>query len=545
MTPEKMLARRASSGGHEVQDTGTLVLSQDGLRQTGRRLFAVACTFAGIWTLVLALFNVIGPLMGGMPALRYAMWPMPGNLIAGSGLLVSLALAWYARRARDGQRLLFAGSVFLVGTCFLFALATFWNPRFDAPVPSWIGLVILGYVGLVHNTPRATRNMGLLAATTAPLTVLLLGALGRKVTATPFAYLLAFLPNYIAALIAVVHAKLIRDLGQKVKQARELGSYRLEELLSRGGMGEVYRASHQLLARPAAIKLIRSELPHQDTPEHTAMMRERFRREAHAAASLRSPHTIDLYEFGVAQDGRFFLAMELLEGLDLEKLVQRYGPLPPARVVHLLRQACDSLEEAHALGMVHRDIKPSNIFACRMGLTVDFVKVLDFGLVKAMDERQHDIKLTAADRAAGTPAYMAPEMITNGSQVDHRADIYCLGCVGYWLLTGRMVFEAAGAMQLLMQHVQAPPVAPSKRGELAVPSGLEQVILDCLAKAPRDRPQSAGELSRRLEAALPDQWTGEDATRWWQRHRPADRKTRTTSAPILVSSEMTFPITKD
>jgi serine/threonine-protein kinase len=249
---------------------------------------------------------------------------------------------------------------------------------------------------------------------------------------------------------------------------------------------------------------------------------ERFRREAEAAASLRSPHTISLYDFGVAQDGTFFLVMELLDGLDLETLVERFGPVPPERAVHLLRQTCDSLAEAHSRGLVHRDIKPSNIFTCRMGLDVDFIKVLDFGLVKAVGEEGREATLlTAPDSTTGTPAYIAPEVIRGDRVPDHRVDIYTLGCVGYWLLTGRLVFQAPNAIQMMYQHANAQPMAPSQRSELDIPSALDQVILSCLAKLPEDRPQTAGELSRLLAAAAPaSAWSEERAHRWWDRHHP-------------------------
>jgi serine/threonine-protein kinase len=286
-------------------------------------------------------------------------------------------------------------------------------------------------------------------------------------------------------------------------------------------MGEVFRATHQMLARPAAVKLIRPEILGSSAPAAARVIIERFRREAEAAASLRSPHTISLYDFGVANDGTFFLVMELLDGLDLETLVERFGPLPPERVVHLLRQACASLEEAHVRGLVHRDIKPSNIFTCRLGLAVDFVKVLDFGLVKAVDDGGREATLlTAPDSTTGTPAYIAPEMVRGDRVADHRVDIYTLGCVGYWLLTGRLVFQAPNAIQVMYQHANTPPVPPSQRSEMEIPPELDRTILACLAKHPEDRPQTAGELSRRLSTSVPATWSEEEAHRWWDRHHP-------------------------
>jgi serine/threonine-protein kinase len=298
-------------------------------------------------------------------------------------------------------------------------------------------------------------------------------------------------------------------------------------------MGEVFRATHQMLARPAAVKLIRPEILGSSSPAAARVIIERFRREAEAAASLRSPHTISLYDFGVANDGTFFLVMELLDGLDLETLVERFGPLPPERVVHLLRQACASLEEAHTRGLVHRDIKPSNIFTCRLGLQVDFVKVLDFGLVKAVDDGAREATLlTAPDSTTGTPAYIAPEMIRGDRVADHRVDIYTLGCVGYWLLTGRLVFQAPNAIQMMYQHANATPVPPSQRSELEIPPELDSGILACLAKFPEDRPQTAGELSRRLANAVPTLWSEDQAQRWWDRHHPASARVEPTESDL-------------
>ena len=538
---------RSSSGNllARVVASSTRIIagfSSDGGGETeiSRRLTAVGGAFAAIFCIAILLFNVVAPMMGNMPELRRLMWPMPGNLIALTATVLSLALIGIARKEQGNPGLLQrVGAAYLVLICFIFGLITFWVPRFDAPVPSWVGLAIVGYVGLVPADPRSTRTTVLVAATMAPLALVVVVLAGRPVSATRFEYLMAFLPNYLCAGLAMVHSRVIGKLGRQVKEARELGSYRLEERLSEGGMGEVYRASHRMLARPAAIKLILPEKLGSITPEYSNVLRQRFRLEAESVASLRSPHTVSLYDFGVAQDGRLFLVMELLEGLDLESLVRRHGPLPPARVVHLLRQACHSLEEAHARGLIHRDIKPSNIFACRMGLTVDFVKVLDFGLVK--EQSRSDARLTAPNRTAGTPAYMAPEMVMNGDAVDHRADLYALGCVAYWLLTGRMVFQGSSTVDILLQHAHAAPMPPSERGELDIPAELESVVLACLAKSPADRPQSAGELSRRLGAALGHSmgWTEADANRWWRDNRPGSTLSPSKKASLTQSNSGT------
>jgi serine/threonine-protein kinase len=241
----------------------------------------------------------------------------------------------------------------------------------------------------------------------------------------------------------------------------------------------------------------------------------RFRREAQAAANLRSPHTVELYDFGVTDDQTLYFVMELLDGMDLDSLVRQHGPVPAGRAAHLLIQVCASLDEAHVRGLVHRDIKPANIHVGRLGLVHDFVKVLDFGLVKPITDRSLDETLaTQAGLVVGTPGYMAPEMVVSDT-VDGRADLYALGCVGYYVLTGQQVFDGDTTMKVIAKHLQEAPMPPSQRAPNGVPPGLERVILACLAKKPEDRPRSAAELARLLAAADVEPWTGEQAAEWW------------------------------
>jgi serine/threonine-protein kinase len=257
--------------------------------------------------------------------------------------------------------------------------------------------------------------------------------------------------------------------------------------------------------------------------EEANVLLRRFEREARATAALSSPHTIQIFDFGATDDGTFYYVMELLTGRDLESLVRDFGPLPANRVLYLLRQACHSLADAHARGLVHRDIKPANIYACRMGLDYDFVKVLDFGLVKFKGRSQApgDSLLTMDHKASGTPAYMAPEVILGEAGVDRRADVYALGCVAYFLLTGQLVFEADTPMKMLLQHVQARPVPPSQRTELPIPPELDALVMSCLEKDPARRPQSAEELLRfRWDCKTCERWTNESAQGWWQIHLP-------------------------
>lgn len=302
-------------------------------------------------------------------------------------------------------------------------------------------------------------------------------------------------------------AATVHQLRQAV--AEQFGSYRLIRRLGRGGFGEVWEARHRLLQRPAALKLVAPDVAHDATQV------QRFMREAETLSGLHCPHTVSLFDYGRSEDGRFYLAMELLDGVDLDQLVKKHGPQPPERVTSLLAQACLSLQEAHAQDLIHRDIKPANLFVCQIGLQHDFVKVLDFGLVKTPSQLGRT--LTQADQVLGTPDYMAPETIM-GQAADGRTDLYSLGCVGYWLLTGKPVFEREQPMQVLMDHLQTAAIFPSQRLGRELNHGLEPLVMACLEKEPGRRPQSAGELYARLRA-LP-QWDEQEAGRWWALQRP-------------------------
>ena len=540
MSTRRLLGRRPST---PVRTTGSRAgqsLPNEVICQTCRRVGIVSIVFASLWAVTLFMNNLVAGWLGEMAFMR-ELWPFPGNVVALVGVASSLAMTGLAHRLSGKSILLDVGSGYLVLQCLLVAILSQWAPVPITPRVSWVCIPILFYPAIVPNTPRKTLITSLLAASTEPLALGLSYLRGVQLHLNTFYVLWDVLPTYICAFLVVIPVKIIHRLGQQVRRARELGSYRLEEPLGKGGMGEVFRATHQMLARPAAVKLIRSEILGSSSPSAARVFTERFRREAEAAASLRSPHTINLYDFGVSQDGTFFLVMELLDGLDLETLVERFGPVPADRTIHLLRQACESLAEAHSRGLVHRDIKPSNIFTCRMGLDVDFVKVLDFGLVKGIGDNSREATLlTAPDSTTGTPAYIAPEVIRGDRVPDHRVDIYTLGCVGYWLLTGRLVFQAPNAIQLMYQHANAQPVAPSQRSELEIPGDLDRVILSCLAKNPEDRPQSALELSRLLGAmASARAWTEERAHRWWDRHHPEAARLRPSeSAERMLTKTM-------
>jgi serine/threonine-protein kinase len=378
---------------------------------------------------------------------------------------------------------------------------------------------IVAYPLIVPNTPANVLVASLLSASTGPAAVAISGAITGAGFERPLMVATYFLTtNYVCAVIAYTLARIGHHLNRRLKHAREIGSYELVERIGEGGMGEVWLATHRLLARPAAIKLIRTDMlgPKLRSRE---MLERRFEREARATATLRSTHTVDVYDFGVTEEGDFYYVMELLNGLSLERLVQSFGPIEPGRAVYLLRQVCHSLGEAHTSGLVHRDIKPANIFSCRLGPDDDFVKVLDFGLVKLFETTPDTAMLTRDGATAGTPAYMAPEIALGRPDVDGRADIYSLGCVAFYLLTGQPVFSADTPIATALAHVNNEPPPPSARSEFAIPSDLDSLILECLAKDPAARPPSAVVLGERLAATLPqDVWTAEAAHAWWQLH---------------------------
>jgi hypothetical protein len=307
----------------------------------------------------------------------------------------------------------------------------------------------------------------------------------------------------------------VLDIGEHLlNDGVRVGSYTLLERLGSGGMGEVWEARHQLLARPAAVKLVREGA---GLKEDAHALRQRFAREAHATAALQSPHTVQLYDFGLTESGGFYYVMERLRGTDLQKMVERYGPLPPERVVYLLQQACMSLSEAHAMGLVHRDVKPANLFLCRLGAEYDFLKVLDFGMV-SRHGREAVRSLSGSGAILGTPAYLAPELASSQPVFDERADIYALGCVAFWLLAGRPPFEATSAAALLMQHARTPAPPPSTVSTSDIPHDMDALVLECLAKEPTLRPPGADALRHRLDQLSVPRWDQQRARAWWEQH---------------------------
>jgi serine/threonine-protein kinase len=446
-----------------------------------------------------------------------------------NGAFITLALVFFAA-LRAGwvgpTHLLVSGFVFeFVGAVGIEWGLLHWEfldaSTLSLPWTAWTPVWIVVFPLIAPSSPWKAFGAATAAASVRPAMLGIIALQGA--TLPPAGNIVPFVAvPYVCVAIALVSAKVVYGLGRDVAKARRMGSYRLTEKLGEGGMGEVWKAQHRLLAREAAIKLIRSK----ETDGRLGVTRlRRFEREVQATANLRSPHTIEVYDYGHASDGTFYYVMELLDGLDLSHLVKAHGALRPGRVIHILRQVCHSLGEAHEQGLVHRDIKPANIFLCRQGRDVDVVKVLDFGLVKGEQVEASDQHLTLEGSFYGTPAYASPEAAQGQlDRIDGRSDLYSLGCVAYWLLTGRPVFEAATPMEILVQHTRAMPDPPSRHLEDGFPEDLDRVILDLLEKDQSGRIGSADELDarlRELQATIP--WPEAEATRWWQRHRPASR----------------------
>ncbi len=324
-------------------------------------------------------------------------------------------------------------------------------------------------------------------------------------------FLVLILAIAITALGILASYLIIRNLRKTADRAQKLGQYTLEKKIGEGGMGAVYRARHALLRRPTAVKL----LPEEASSEEAVT---RFEREVQLTSELTHPNTIEIYDYGRTPEGIFYYAMEYLPGYSLNQLVELYGPLPDGRVIHILDQACSSLAEAHRAGIIHRDVKPSNIMVCERGGIHDVVKVLDFGLVKEVDQAS-DLSITAVGSVTGTPLYVSPEGIKSPDQADGRSDLYCLGAVGYYLLTGDHVFVADSPLEVFSHHLTTTPERPSTRVEREIARDLEDLILRCLEKDPNQRPADAHALRDALaQCTDAGTWGEKEAIRWWQEH---------------------------
>lgn len=502
-------------------------LPPDLIQDASTRLGILSLLGAALWLLGTILAHLSLRFNSPPGDTRWRSLIMPVDALALGSVLVSLAFYAYTRRSTAPKRNLDLGLAFMIvmalalGVMFhvsvIFQFGRMPEGMTIRPELSWIGAVVLMFAAIVPTPPKKTMIAAFIAVSMNPVGMLIARAAGTWDFGATSAIFVMHYPDYLLVGVAGVISHVVTQLGRQVTKAREMGSYRLGDLLGRGGMGEVYRATHTMLARPAAVKLIRPEALGANDSEAAQLAAKRFTREAEAAANLRSPHTVEVYDFGVTEDGALYYVMEMLEGMDLESLVAKHGPLAPGRCIYLLRQVCDSLEEAHRAGLVHRDIKPANIHVGRLGIRYDFAKVLDFGLVKPVKKlTREETVATAAGIVLGTPAYMAPEL-SLGEDVDSRADIYALGCVAYFLLTGKLVFESDNAMRLVVRHMEEKPVPPSQRSEQLIPHSLDEAVLACLAKKPAARTQSAAAFSAALARAAGDvePWGEDEAAAWW------------------------------
>ena len=392
----------------------------------------------------------------------------------------------------------------------------------------WFALIVL-YGTFIPNTWRRCATMvGIFMITPLVLTVLAClecPIISQDQASATFDLLIVLAGG---AAIAIFGSYRIQELQEEAFHARKLGQYRLLRKLGAGGMGEVYLAEHMLLRRSCAIKLIRT-----DQAGDTVNL-SRFEREVQAMATLTHWNTVEVYDFGHAADGTFYYVMEYLPGLSLQELVDRYGPLPPARAIHFLRQVCAALREAHGVGLIHRDIKPSNVIACERGGVHDVAKLLDFGLVVQnvnLGPGSGTDKLTMQGTILGSPPYISPEQAMGKDAIDGRTDIYSLGALGYFLLTGQAPFVRDSAMELLVAHVHD-TVPPVRELRPEVPHDLEEVLLKCLRKNPAERYAAADELDRALAAcAAADAWDNDAAARWWK-HRDGKRVEKLEAAGV-------------
>jgi eukaryotic-like serine/threonine-protein kinase len=483
------------------------------------RLRALAIVFAFMTVLfttvtMLVHFDVLDPPTQelGLPrqyaALTYT--------VMAFGFLAACAMALITRTKLHAEQILALGLVFQVVAGLCISLAEQQVAKRGGPGVPIVCIWILAFPMLLVSPLRAAVAAHA-TALTIPLAMFIHVLTGRR--AWPFAGFewLAVMGGFVAAFISIFTSKVVHGLGRQVEKARQLGAYELVEQLGHGGMGEVWRAEHHSLVRPAAVKLLRRELTGRLSAAEREALNIRFQREVQATAMLSSPHTVAVFDFGHTHDGSLYYVMELLHGLDIETLVAKHGPQPAERVIYLLRQACDSLAEAHQRKLIHRDIKPANIYLCAVGLKVDFVKILDFGLVRDLST---DVRLTTEGSVSGTPAYLAPEAAAK-NQFDARGDLYALGCVAYQLLTGQLVFEGETSAAMIAAHIRDQPVAPSQRSELPIPSELDAVVLACLAKNPADRPQTAEQLKELLDQIpLEAPWDQRRAMAWWSVHVP-------------------------
>jgi serine/threonine-protein kinase len=485
--------------------------SEEDLRFVQDRL----AMFARITFLISAMFLIVTTFADAVGEVKR--YQLLGRVSHVAGTLVALGL-WLSMRSRHAISPRSLQLLDLTGTlaiCWSFAVLGHFTMQ---PYGWYTGLLAMTHVSIcrammVPSVPRRTLILALASFGALVVSRLLLpldyGGIAVGTSLRTRGVVEALLWGTAGTAVATLASIVIYGLHEKAREARQLGQYYLEQKIGHGGMGEVYRARHAMLRRPTAVKLL--------TGDGSEAQLRRFEKEVRLTARLTHPNTISVFDYGRTPDGIFYYAMELLDGMTLEELVKHHGPQPPGRVIHILLQVCGALTEAHHVGLVHRDIKPANIHLSRRGEIPDFVKVLDFGLVREVDRGDRGkASQSNVNTVVGTPLYMSPEAILTPDDISARADLYGLGCVAYFLLTGRPPFEGDSVVAICASHLHTPPLPLSQH--LEVPADLERVILSCLAKNPDDRPESAAALARELAAcADASSYQPGDAEAFWTR----------------------------
>ncbi len=394
----------------------------------------------------------------------------------------------------------------------------------------WVGTVFIYAMFIPNRWRRAAWILGVMCAAPVLLSVYLWWqdpAYAAAMAAHRSFVMELVIIMGVTFLAATYGTHVINELREEAFEAKQLGQYRLVNLIGSGGMGDVYLAEHQMMKRPVAIKLIRPG----KAADKQALAR--FEREVRATAKLSHWNTIEIFDYGRTEDGTFYYVMEYLPGLSLADLVEKHGPLPPARAIHLLMQTCDALSEAHGRGLIHRDLKPGNIFAAQRGGYYDVAKLLDFGLAKPLSNDTVPVQLTQEGSITGSPMYMAPEQALGDSEPDERSDVYSLGAVAYYVLTGRPPFEGDRAIKIILAHAHDEVVLPTRHRD-DLPRDLEQVILRCLAKNPLDRYPSAAALRKALgECEAAGQWSAAAAAEWWRANGKSDQQAEALAASAI------------
>jgi len=500
---EESSGQRSAKWTARVDDDETRAYYQERLRLFAKMMFIIDGMFFAIAVIAYRLY----------PSMRPERM-LTLHVIGASGLLLLVGM-WRVLLKKDPRslrQLLFLDTALVVGIGVIFGVLCFFSYDHEVNMWSmfiWTVFMVFGRVLYVPSTARRTAVLSSVAVGCIALAGSLV-ALWRPDHLSvpgPVWAIGSTLYGAVAVLIAAVGSNVMYGLRSQVRAAQKLGQYTLGRKIGEGGMGAVYEAHHSMLRRPTAIKL----LPPKNAGAESMI---RFEREVQITAGLNHPNTVAIYDYGRSREGLFYYAMEFLDGLDLESLVRTHGPQRPARVVHILLQASGALEEAHRNGLIHRDIKPANILLCELGGVPDVAKVVDFGLVKELKDNS---QMTTASMVAGTPAYISPEAVMDPDKVGAASDLYGLGGVGYFMLTGHTLFEAGSSMEMCVHHARTEPVPVAERAEQFVSAELSEILMSCVAKLPADRPSSAAHL-RKLLMGLPEsrEWQEDEALTWWR-----------------------------